>query len=562
MGLSACKENKTKEGRIANGKITLGGTLRISEVEPYQTLFPIAIADNLSAEIALQVYEGLLKFNTSDLSVIPGIAEKWEIDSTRTKYTFHLKKGVFFHDDNCFSNGVGREVKAADFKYSFELLCTQRSDNNSFALIFKDNLKGANKYYKASANGKPDFDVEGIKVIDDYTLQLSLEKPLYTFIYFLALPATVVIPLEAVEKYGNKTKVGSGPFIFASDEDSSQTIVLVRNKKYYGTDTLGNKLPYLDSVIIKSFKTELLAFEEFQKGNIDLVFRIPSVSIKNIVQQNIADFQSANPKYIIELSPQMSTQFYEFVTQAGTFKDRRVRQAISYAIDRNRIVENILNGEAFMPGIYGIVPPVFANYSNTKIVGYKHDVEKAKKLLAEAGFPDGKGFPKITLELNSGGVRNTNVALEIQKQLKENLNIKMDLMIVPFSQKINDAKNAKGDLFRSSWIADYPNPASFLQLLYGKTVPAKIEDPSVPNISRYINVEFDRLFEKGLAAGSVKEGYKYFLEAEQLAMKDAPLLILWYDANYRLLNSKVKNLHNNPIQYRDLSRTYIVKKTN
>lgn len=559
--LSGCKETKIKEERIAKGGVVFGGTLRIGEVEPYQTLFPIAIADNISAEIALQIYEGLLKFNTKDLSIIPGLAEKWEIDSTGTKYTFHLKKGVFFHDDNCFPNGAGREVKAADFKYSFELLCTQRPDNNAFSVVFKDNLKGANKYYGASKQGKPDFEVEGIKVINDYTFQLTLEKPLNTFIYALAMPATVVIPVEAVEKYGNKVRVGSGPFICSAAQDSSRTIILVRNTKYHGADKHGNQLPYLDSVIVKSYKTEQLAFEEFQKENVDLVYKLPASSIKDIVQQNIADFQSASPKFIVELGPQMVTQFYEFVTQAGTFKDKRVRQAISYAVNRSRIVENVLNGEAYMPGIYGISPPVFKGYNNIKIVGYNYDVEKAKRLMAEAGFPDGKGFPKVTLELNSGGSRNTNVALEVQKQLKENLNINIDLMVVPFSQKINDAKYAKGDFFRSSWIADYPSPASFLQLLYGKTVPAKIEDPSLPNVSRYINIDFDRLYEKGLAAASIEEGYKYFLEAEQLAMKDAPLLVLWYDANYRLLNSRVKNLVNNPIQYRDFSQTYIVKKT-
>ncbi len=555
--LPGCKENKVKEIRKPKGGVIFGGALRISEVEAWQTLFPIAIADNISAEIANQIYEGLLKFNTKDLSVIPGLAEKWELDNSRTVYTFHLKRGAHFQDNDCFANGIGREVKAQDFKFSFELLCTQRKDNNSYPLIFKDILKGANRYYEASVDGKPAFGVEGIKVIDDYTLQLILDKPHYTFIYSLALPATVVIPKEAIEKYGIKSTVGSGPFVFASQDEASKSVVLVRNEKYHGQDKLGNQLPYLDSVIIKTFKTEQLAYDEFAKENIDLVYRLPAESIKEIVQQNIADFQSMNPKFILELSPQMSTQFYEFITQAGTFKDKRVRQAISYAIDRSRIVDNVLNGEAYMPGIYGVTPPVFSKYNNTHISGYNYDVAKAKVLLAEAGFPDGRGFPKITLELNSGGARNTNVALEVQKQLKENLNINMDLLLVPFARKINDEKNANGEFFRSSWIADYPNPSSFLQLLYGKTVPSKIEDPSVPNVSRYINTKFDELFEKGLAASSIEEGYKYFLQAEQIAMNDAPLLILWYDANYRLLNSKVKGLQNNPIQYRDFSETYI-----
>jgi oligopeptide transport system substrate-binding protein len=561
IALTACKQKQTtKDFHKAKGSVAYGGTLRISEVEPRQTLFPISIADNISAEVANQLYEGLLKLNPKDLSIIPGLATRWTIDSTRTKYTFYLKKGVFFHDNDCFSNSHGREVKAPDFKYSFELICTQRPDNNAFSQIFKDILKGANKYYDASSKGKPDFDVEGIKVIDDYTLELILEKPRYTFLYSLALPATVVVPFEALEKYGTQASVGTGPFIFVqeSEPDMDKTTLLIRNEKYHGEDELGNRLPYLDSVIIRTYNSEQLAFEAFKNNEVDLVYKLPALSVKKIVQENIANFQSTKPKFILELNPQMSTQFYEFVTQEGKFKDKRIRQAISYAIDRNNLVDNVLNGEAFMPGIYGISPPVFKGYNNNSIKGYNYDVKKAKALMAEAGFPDGKGFPKITIELNSGGSRHIKVALEVQKQLRENLNINMDLLVVPFAQKLRDAKYGKGDFFRSSWIADYPNPATFLQVLYGKTVPSNIHDASVPNTSRYISFEFDRLYEKGLAAASAEESFKYFLEAEQIAMNDAPVMVLWYDSNYRLLHSRVHGLFNNSVQYRDFSKTYIV----
>jgi oligopeptide transport system substrate-binding protein len=555
--LIACKQQVIKEKHVAKGPVSYGGTLRISEVEPRQTLFPISIADNISAEVALQIYEGLLKLNAKDLSIMPALAERWVMDSSHTVYTFYLKKGVHFQDNDCFPNGAGREVKASDFKYSFELLCSQRNDNNAFSQVFKGILKGASKYYEASSKGKPNFEIQGLKIIDDYTLQLSLERPLYTFIYLLALPSTVVIPFEAVEKYGTNATVGTGPFIFVSAEEADRNTLLVRNEKYHGMDEYGNKLPYLDTITIKTFNSEQLAFEAFRKEDIDLVYKLPALSVKQIVQENIANFQSSQPRFILELNPQMSTQYYEFVTQEGKFKDKRVRQAISYAIDRNYLIDNVLNGEAFMPGIHGISPPVFKGYDNNRIKGYTYDVVKARRLLAEAGFPEGKGFPKITLELNSGGSRNIKVALEVQKQLRENLNINMDLLVVPFSQKIMDAKFAKGDFFRSSWIADYPNPASFLEVLYGKTVPPNLELPSLPNTSRYINFEFDRLYEKGLAAASAAESYKYFIEAEQIAMNDAPVVVLWYDSNYRLLHSRVNGLFNNSVQYRDFSKTFI-----
>ena len=123
----------TGHNRVAKGNKIYGGTLRINETEQCQTLFPSAITDIVSADIANQIYEGLVKFNPKDLTVIPAIAEKWEIDEAGTTYTFHLRKGVTFHDNKCFENGKGRAVKASDFNYSFELLCTDSKDNSNFS---------------------------------------------------------------------------------------------------------------------------------------------------------------------------------------------------------------------------------------------------------------------------------------------------------------------------------------------------------------------------------------------------------------------------------------------
>lgn len=551
----SCK-GKKKVSRVAKGDRNYGGTFRLSETEPYQTLFPLSIYDAVSAHIATQMYEGLIKFNPADLLIIPSLAEKWDIDTSGRVYTFYLKKGVRFHDDPCFPDGKGREVKASDFKYSFELICTQSPDNNSFAGTFKDKILGANKYFEASSTGKPDFEVEGIKILDDYTLQLLLEKPTSSFLYTLASTTLSVVPKEAVEKYGKESKVGTGPFIFTEEKHSPASVILVSNKNYHAIDKFGNQLPYLDSVIFLFYTSQQKELEEFRKGNLDMLYRLPAESVKDVVEKEITSFQGKNAKYILERSPEMATQFYELVTTKGVFKNKKVRLAFSYAIDREKILDNVLNGEGYGLGINGLSPPAFKDYDISKIKGYGLDVEKARKLLSEAGYPDGKGFPKITLELNSGGNRHINVAEEVQKQLKENLNIDIDLNIVPFGQKLEDSKYARADMFRSSWIADYPSPENFLTLLYGNLVPASIKEPSFPNVARYKNPEFDKLYEQGMMAKSREESYKYFMEAEQLAMHDAPLLILWYDENFRLLQSRVRNFPNNGMQYRDLSIVY------
>ncbi|MDQ3046878.1 MAG: ABC transporter substrate-binding protein [Bacteroidota bacterium] len=549
--------NSTGEGsetRVAKGDKVYGGTLRINETEQYQTLYPSAITDIGSAHIANQIYEGLVKFNPKDLTIIPSIAEKWEVDAAGTTYTFHLKKGVMFQNNECFPDSKGREVKASDVKYSFELLCTDSKDNDNFSATFKDRLVGANKFFEAS-KGKPVGSLEGVKIVDDYTVKISLTSPSSSFLYSLASPAASIIAKEACDKYGIDMKVGTGPFMFA--EGNNDKVVLKRNDNYYGTDSLGNQLPFLDSIVISFLPSKKQELDNFQNGDLAMVIGLPSESIKDLVATQIADFQNKPPKYVLERSPEMASQYYEFNTTKEPFNNVKVRQAFSYAIDRNRIIEDVLKGEAYGPGVNGISPPSFKGYDITKIQGYDFDPEKAKKLLAEAGYPNGKGFPKVKIELNSGGSKNANVVLEIQKQLLEVLNVNVDFEVVPQKQKLDDAKFARAEIFRAAWIADFPSPENFLWILYGATVPAELTQPSYPNTPRYKSAEFDKLFEEGKSAKSLEESYVSFMKAEQILMNDAPILVLWYDENYRLVKSNVRNLFSNPMRFRDYSQVYL-----
>lgn len=560
--LSACDtEQQTTTSSVtkipAQGERIYGGTFRFNLSEPYQTLFPHSITDVMSSHIATQIYEGLVKFNPRDLTIIPCLAERWEIDSSGTIYTFYLKKGVFFHDDACFPKNKGREVKAQDFKYSFELLCSSGWENLLFQLTFKDKVVGANKYYNSTVDGKPDFGLEGVKIIDDYTLQIILEKPSYSFKFILANPATSVIAREAIEKYGIDSKIGTGPFVFARETtDTPWKLYLVKNNNYHRSDTLGNRLPFLDSIIVSNISTQKAELQTFQNGKLDVISGLPAESILNVLEEQIAYFQSDNLKYILDRSPKMTTQYYEFNTKKGVFKDKRIRKAFCYAIDRNEILENILKKQGLSPGIYGITPPSFKGYDVSRIKGYDLDILKAKNLLADAGYANGKNFPPIVLELNSGGERNEAVAIEFQRQIWENLKINVKLEVVPFEQKLEDARFAKADIFRSAWVADYPSPENFLMLLYGKNVPASFNEPSYPNTSRYVNERYDQLYEKGLSTPNISKSYDYFLKAEQIMIDDAPILVLWYDEIYILKQAYVKNYFSNPIEYYDFSEVY------
>lgn len=560
-GESTEKDSKGKQKGEATkpAEAVFGGELTVCEGEKYQTLFPLSIVDVSSAHIASQIYEGLLKFDPTDLSLKPSLAESWEVDETGKVYTFNLKKGVHFHDDPCFDEGEGRELTARDVKYTFEQICTQSPYNFTFASTFKDKLKGANEYYKASKDGKPDFDLAGVKVIDDYTVEITLTKPHPSFLNVLAAVTTAIVPEEGVEQYGEMLSVGTGPFMYEKSDKPEKYLKLVRNENYHQEDKKGNQLPYLDAVNFKFINSKNKQLSDFKKNRLDIVLGLPAESIKEMVEDQISKFQSKPPKYILERSPEMATQYYEFNTTREAFRKVKVRRAISYAIDRKKIIDKILRGEAYGPGIHGITPPTFEGYDITKIAGYDFNPEKAEKLLAEAGYPGGKGFPDIQLKVNDGGSKNAAVALEIQKQLLGHLNLNVNLEVMSLAEKIEDAKYGKGDMFRSGWVADYPSPENFLLLLYGAPVPESLDEPSFPNVSRYNNPEFNQLFEKARTTQSQEKAYELYMEAEKKAMQDAPVLVLWYSEKYRLTQSYVHNFTPNPMNLRDFTTVFINK---
>lgn len=547
-----------RQKRIAKGNKFYGGTLHINELTPVENLYPFYIYDNVSATIADQIYDGLIKFNPKNLAIIPAIASRWEIDSNGLLYTFHLKKGVFFQDDPCFQDGKGRRITADDFKYSFEALCTAGPDNVVYGVTFRDNVIGANEYYEDSKKGKPMNGLRGVKAINDSTLQIRLTKVNPLFLDMLAGCAGYVIPKEAVEKYGKNSHVGAGPFVYSSGSDSSK-VVLVRNPNYYKFDSLGNQLPFLDSVIISFIPNKQEEFKYFQQGKLDYIKGVPSSQVDRMVEQQISDFQHKPPKYVLTRVPEMLTDYYAFNISKPPFNDVRVRKAFNYAINRNKLVNDVLEGEAFAPGTHGIIPPTFLDYPEDSVVGDTLNIKLAQKLLADAGYKDGKDFPSITLELNSGGGVNTSVAVELQKELLNNLNINLNFNTVPFSRKIDDERFGRFTVIRSGWIADYPSPAVFLMLFYGGNVPDSVGSKSSAtfNVTRYKNPEFDRLFNLGRSSSNPKVANHYYMEAEKLAMADAPIAVLWYGQNYSLSRWVVKNLYSNPMNLLDLSYVYI-----
>lgn len=557
FGCGGDKDNDTKNGKQAKGDAVYGGVFRMNEVEDFRNLYPLNITEVTSHRITNQVYEGLVKLNQKDLTIIPSIAEKWDVNPDATSFTFYLRKGVKFHDDACFPDGKGREVTANDFKYCLTLLSSSDPSNQGYPITFKGRVIGSDEYFQSTIDKKPLAEgVKGIKVIDDYTIQINLNYSFAGFINIMATPFTWVFPKEAYEKYGIEMRakcVGTGPFR-VKDVKEGEAVILVRNENYWNIDQWGNQLPYLEAVkftFIKEKKSELL---EFKKGNLDMVFQLPIEMISDVLGE-LENAKEGNIPFEMQVSPSMAVQYYGFQHQSDLFKNKLVRQAFNYAIDREKIVNFTLQGEG-LPGKFGIVPPSFAKYNNEKLMGYVFDPDKAKKLFREAGYPDGKGFPKLTLQLNSGGSRNIQIAEVIQKMLGENLNIEIELNVMPFAQHLENLETGKALFWRSAWIADYPDPENFLTLLYSGHIPPNLSDKSYVNSVRYKNEKFDEVFMSALKEVDEAKRMELYLQADQIAIDDAAIMPIFYDEHYRLLQINVNNFDANAMEYRDLSQVY------
>ncbi len=552
-GCNTGNDERAKDSlQTANGDRFYGGIFRMNESSYVGTFYPPKIVSSVSQRVTSQVYEGLVKFNQKNLGILPALAEKWEIDSSGTVYTFSLRSGITFHDDECFENGQGRTLTAQDIKWCFENLALNTDGNPGYEKILKDKVVGATEFHDGNGSGEAPGDIEGITVINDQTLQINLLKPYSNFLFLLSMPASYIYPKEAFEMYGEDLKVGTGPFRVSKLEENVM-LFLERNPNYYGYDQFNNQLPFLDGIKITFIAEMDSVVEEFKRGNYDMIYALPTNYIIDILEYGTTN--SIN--YVVQDTVEMLVQYFEFLTVEGIFTDINLRKAFNYAIDREMIKNKILQGEV-EAGINGITPNVFEGYDVSQIEGYTLDVKKARQLLAKAGFPDGKGFPDISIDINEGvaGI-NVKVAEEIKAQLKKNLNIDVGINVMVFNEKVERSRKGELLLWRSGWRSDYPHPESFLSIFYGRDVPEDLSKESFPNTSRYTNQRFDELYEKGLRAKSVQESYNYFMEAEQVAMNDAPAILLYYSENYRLLQPYVSNFPNNAMQYRDFSEVFI-----
>lgn len=535
-----------------------GGSIHIALDNEPATFISRNVDDIYSADVLNQVMECLVSFDPKDLTITPKIAKSWKISPDGLTYEFVIRKDVMFHSHDVFSSDEDRLLTVEDVKKTVELICSKGetgSAGTAYSFVFEQYLEGAKAYYENKKDNISGLKIEGDKVI------FKLTEKDNNFLNKLANISCAITSRKIQDANLQQDMIGTGPFKFREyKKGTTNSIILIKNEDYYLTDENGFSLPYLDSVIfvLESRKLEQLSL--FENRQLDLICGLPSSRITKMLEGRISDFNSSPPMLILQNNPILTTNYYYFNMEDDRFKDVKVRQAFNYAVDKAKIGSEILRNQYSELGYYGIVPPIAStfrgyDFDGVKSVSYSFDPDKARILLAEAGYPGGAGFGSINLRFNINDI-NSGVADEFANQIYSVLGINVNIDGSTFDQLQKDASSGRGEIFRTGWVADYPSPETFLFNFYGKAVPPKKSTPSIINKSRYNNPEFDNLFELAKKSNKLSDQMNYFSKAEKVLMIDPPLIPLWYKGDYGIVYSGVRNLYFNSLNQLIFTKVY------
>lgn len=450
-----------------------------------KTLDPALSIDKYAVTIIQQVFDGLVQFD-KDLNIIPAIAKSWKISQDGLTYTFSLKEGVKFHH--------GREVDANDFVYSFTRILNPETKSSSFNFFTR--IVGAKEFIDKKAK-----EVKGITALDRYTLKIVLAEPYAPFISILAMKGAKVVPKEEIERLGKnfgKSPVGTGPFKFVSMKEGEE-IILEANPNYF------EGRPYLDKIIFKIFhgspREEI--FRQFKERELE-DSPIPFKDVEEVVKSK---------QYIFVQKPILSLRFYGLNTQIEPLRLTKVRRAINFAVPKEEVGKDILKGNALLTD--RIIPLGMPGYTPGK-VSFGYQPKKAKELLWESGYPEGKGIPPIefwSAAKSELAVRELEMVKSYLSQIGIALNIQYETQWPKFQELLSSRKTP---MFMYAWYADFPDPDNFLGTLF--------HSKSNYNYTAYHNPEVDRLLERARAERDYLRRMEMYRKIEEIVLEDAPIV--------------------------------------
>ncbi len=516
---TSCQKNKVPQG------ISI---FRYNESANIASLDPAFAKDQAMIWANLHLFNGLVQLDSA-LNVLPCIAKSWDISTDGLTYTFYLRDDVFFHNHHLFK-GKKRKVVAEDFVYSFNRIVDPKVASPGAWIFNLINVEN-NEY--------------SFKAINDSILQIELKEAYSPFLGLLTMPYASVVPKEVVEYYGEdfrKNPVGTGAFYFKMWKENVK-LVLLKNKDYFEKDNNGNPLPYLDAINISFIVDKQSVFLEFVKGNIDFISGIDPNYKDEILTRHGTLQDKYKDRVNLTTQPYLNTEYLGFmVDKEKSPKDnpllnKKIRQAINYGFDREKMIKYLRNNIG-LAGTNGIIPKGLTGFDTSNSIGYNYNPEKAKLLLKEAGYPNGKGLPPISLATTSAYL---DLCKYIQGQLNLlGFNIKID--VNPPGALREHIAQSKLMWFRGSWIADYPDAENYLSLFYSPNFC-----PRGPNYTHFSNKTFDKLFKQAQRETSLEKREKLYKEMDKLIMEEAPIVVLYYDQVLRFSQKNIEGLSSNPM---------------
>jgi oligopeptide transport system substrate-binding protein len=536
-----------------------GGTIKMClESEPMNYL-TYEVSDYYSATIFGQVMEGLVGIDPKTLKTKGQLATSWTISDDGTVYTFNIRNDVYFHPHKAFDSESDRLLTIEDIIASFELFCSPtNTGTESFAYghFLGNSIDGATDFFQKKSKNISGISKKGNR------LQIILTKKDDNFLYKLSQIQLSIHSKKIIDANQVQDIIGTGPFVYHQHKKGDvPEFYLTKNDQYYELDDDGYQLPYLDTVkfIIQNRKLEQL--ELFENKKVDLILALPTSKITKMVEGRLSDFNSTPPALILDKNALLQTHYYLFNMEDPRFSDVRVRQAFNYAVNKEKLGREVLKNQYDELGNFGITPPISQtfrgfDFNSVKNAGYDYNPEKARQLLAQAGYPGGKDFGSVNLRFTIGDI-NSAIADEFAQQIFQVLGINVNIDGSNFEQLISDASEGKGDMFMNSWVADYPNPENFLANFLSSNRPDKSTNKMGLNYSKYNNPVFDNLLESANQEDNIGKKMKLYTKAEIELMKNPPIIPLWYSGDLQIIHSYVRNLHFNALSLFNFKQVYI-----
>lgn len=545
-------EDTAVQKRKAKGPVSYGGYFRFQSPQLFESLNPLEITNPYTRNITFQIFENLLRIDTKTMRPEPNLAKTITLDPTGKIYTLTIRDSVFFHDDPAFQ-GQERKLTVQDVKFSLEMACSNLPVNKA-AFLLSSKIKGAKTFFNRSKRKMPKAGVPGIRVVNDSTLQIELVEPFSGFKEILAHPNLAIIAPEIYQAYGNEMgnhPVGTGPFCLKTQTDYQ--IELSRNERYWKRDKWSNRLPYLDGILVRFSDNKKNELNDFQSEKLDCVLDIPVDQI-NYLLGSLQDAQKGeNVMHKVLSEPSMSMMFIGFACQSKEFSDVRVRRAFNMVVDRNLVVNQYLSGEGW-PAKNGFIPPLDF-FPNEDVQPLENNIEEARSLMSEAGYPNGKNFPELEVYVNGViGDPNYNMTKGVIDQINEKLGTKIKVKVCTAKERDQAVASGKAKMWRAGWIADYPNPESFMSLFYSRNIN---KSNSTINSFRFRNQEFDAIFEQANKEQDETIRNQLFALCDQIIVNEGVVIPVLTEDFIVFLNDRVKNFEPNSLEILDFSNTFI-----